>query len=72
MNSFSTGKILVTKFEFEGRFGMRLSRDCHEVELTLNLKSINTFVMSLVAGCHDFFRDLPVNLSLIWRELVPN
>jgi hypothetical protein len=31
-------KILVTKFEFGGRFGMSLEGDCHEVEVTPNLE----------------------------------
>jgi hypothetical protein len=32
------GKILVTKFEFGGSFGMSLQGDCHDIEVTPNLE----------------------------------
>jgi hypothetical protein len=37
------GKLLVTKFEFGGSFGMSLHGDCHEVVVTPNLESLVTF-----------------------------
>ena len=47
------GKFLVTKYEFGGNFGMSLSWDCHEVEVTPNLEFLVTFGMSLVWVCHE-------------------
>jgi hypothetical protein len=41
------GKLLVTKFEFGGSFGMSLEGDCHEIEVILNLELLVTFGMSL-------------------------
>jgi hypothetical protein len=38
---------LVAKFEFGGSFGLNLEKDCHEVEIILNLKLFVTFGMNL-------------------------
>ncbi len=49
------GKFLVAKFEFGGSFGMSLEVDCHEVEVTSNLKLLVTFGMSLEGICHELY-----------------
>ncbi len=48
------GKVLVTKFEFGGSFGMSLEGDCHEVEVTPNLELLVTFgELSLEGVYHE-------------------
>jgi hypothetical protein len=49
------GKFLVTKFEFGGSFGMSWKGDCHEVEVTPNLKLLVIFGMSLEGVCHELY-----------------
>jgi hypothetical protein len=49
------GNFFVTKFEFGGSFGMSLDLDCHEVEVTHNLKLLVTFGMSLGGVCHELY-----------------
>jgi hypothetical protein len=49
------GKFLVTKFEFGGSFCICLEGDCNEVEVTLNLELLVTFVMSLEGVCHECY-----------------
>jgi hypothetical protein len=41
------GKFLVTKFEFEGSFGMSLEGDFYGVEVIPNLELLVTFEMNL-------------------------
>ncbi len=50
------GKLLVTKFEFGGSFGMSLEGYCHEAEVTLNLKLLVTFGISLEGVCHELYK----------------
>jgi hypothetical protein len=52
---FAEGKLLVTKFEFRGSFGMSLKGDCYEVEVTNNLELLVTFGMSLEGVCHELY-----------------
>jgi hypothetical protein len=52
---YSEGKLLVTKFELEGSFGMILEGDCHEVEVTPNLELFVSFGMMLEEVCHEFY-----------------
>jgi hypothetical protein len=49
------GKFLVAEFEFGESFGMSLVGDCHEVEVTPNLKLLVTFGMSLEGVCHELY-----------------
>jgi hypothetical protein len=67
-SSFPEGKFLVTKFEFGGSFGMSLDGDCHEIEVTPNLKLLVTFEMSLKGVCHEL-PNFTTSLYLIWRQL---
>jgi hypothetical protein len=45
------GKLLVTKFEFAGSFGMCLRGDCHKAEVTPNLELLLTFGMIVPGIC---------------------
>jgi hypothetical protein len=49
----STGKFLITKFEFGGNFGISLEGDWHEVEVTPNLELLVDFGMSLERVYHE-------------------
>jgi hypothetical protein len=51
----SEGKYLVTKFDFGGSFGRSLEGDCHEIEVTPNLKLLVTYSMSLKRVDHEFY-----------------
>ena len=54
---WSEGKCLVTKFEFWYEFVMSLSWDCHELEVTPNLKFLVNFGLSLQWICHELVGD---------------
>jgi hypothetical protein len=60
--------MFVTKFEFGGSFGMSLDGDCHEVEVTPNLKLLVTFGMSLTGVCMSFIHKFITSLDLIWSN----
>jgi hypothetical protein len=48
-------KILVTKLELGGSFGMNLEGDCHEVEITPNLGLLVTYGVSLEGVCQELY-----------------
>ncbi len=51
----TVGKFLVTKFEFGESFGVTWEGHCHEVKVTLNLKLLVTFYVSLEVVCHELY-----------------
>ncbi len=46
---------------------MSLEGDCHEVEVTPNLKLLVTFGMSLERVCHELLHNFTTSSYLIWR-----
>jgi hypothetical protein len=52
----SEDKFLVTKFEFEGIFGLKLEGNCHELKVTPNLELLVTCGISLEGVCHEDYR----------------